>query len=223
MKVHILQHTDETTPGLTLDWLRERKQSFGLTRFFLGESLPKIDDFDFLVICGGGMGAYEEKKYEWLKAEKELIKNSIENEKVVVGLCLGAQLIASSLGAEVKKHEGWEIGWHDVEIKNSVNAQTEKLKVFQYHQDTFSLPPRAELFATNEFCKNQGFTIGEKVIGVQFHPEASAEWVKELAEDPDFPSGEMVQRPIEMISDTRFMPQQKQWYFDQLDRLAEKI
>jgi GMP synthase-like glutamine amidotransferase len=217
MKVQILQHTKETTPGLTIDWLKSRKLPWAQTCFHLGDSVPSINDFDLLIVCGGGMGAYEDKAYPWMQKEKDLIRKSIEIGKSVVGLCLGSQLIASSLGAEVKKHVGWEVGWHDVEIKDFG-----KLKAFQFHQDTFDVPAQAELFATNSFCKNQGFKIGKNVFGVQFHPEATAKWIKELAKDPDFPVGDHVQPARKMLADANYISSQQNWFFAELDRLAIK-
>jgi GMP synthase-like glutamine amidotransferase len=217
MKVHILQHTDETSSGLTMDWLSSRKIDWKQTRFFLNESLPQTEDFDFLVVCGGAMGAYEEDKFPWLKQEKAFIKKSIEQGKSVVGLCLGSQLIANALGAEVKKHSDWEIGWHDVEIKNFG-----ALTAFQYHQDTFQLPARAERIATNAFCTNQGFKIGERILGVQFHPEATREWIAHCANDNELPTTGNVQTTEEILSRISNMTRQQEWFFNQLDEIKKK-
>jgi GMP synthase-like glutamine amidotransferase len=216
MKVHILQHTNETTSGLTIDWLKSRNIEWKQTRFYLDEELPRTEDVDFLVICGGAMGAYDEAKHPWLTSEKAFIKKCVDQEKTIVGLCLGSQLIANSLGAKVKKHSGWEIGWHEVEIKNFGSLTT-----FQYHQDTFQLPSRAVRIATNAFCENQGFMIGEKIIGVQFHPEATEEWIAYCADDPELPTSGNVQTTKEMLSKLSNVAKQREWYFSELDRLAK--
>ncbi len=218
MKVHILQHTDETDSGLTMDWLNSRNLEWTQTRFFLDETLPRIEDVDFLVVCGGAMGAYEDDRFLWMKQEKAFIKKCAELDKSVVGLCLGAQLIASSLGAAVKKHTNWEIGWHDVEIKNFG-----RLTAFQYHQDTFALPPRADRIATNTFCENQGFVIGEKILGVQFHPEATAEWITYCANDPELPITGNVQTTEEMINQISNVEKQRDWFFKQLDLVNQNV
>jgi GMP synthase-like glutamine amidotransferase len=81
MKVHILQHTDETSSGLTMDWLKSRDLDWNQTRFFLNESLPAIEAFDMLVVCGGAMGAYDENKFPWLREEKAFIKKCVEQNK----------------------------------------------------------------------------------------------------------------------------------------------
>jgi GMP synthase-like glutamine amidotransferase len=119
--------------------------------------------------------------------------------------------------SKINKHSAWEIGWHDVEIKNFGS-----LTAFQYHQDTFQLPPRAERIATNRFCENQGYKIGERILGVQFHPEATAEWIAYCANDPELPTTGNVQSTEEMLSQLAKVTTQRDWYFNQLDEIKSK-
>jgi GMP synthase-like glutamine amidotransferase len=215
MKIHILQHTPDSKPGLALEWLASHKLEYSITRFFKGESLPASGDVDFLIICGGAMGAYEDSAYSWMAAEKKFLKQCLDEKKIIFAICLGSQLIASALGAEVKRHTDWEIGWHDIQF---VSGET--LRVFEYHQDTFTLPPGAELIASNPFCKNQAYRLGPNVIATQFHPEATDEWIRIHAEDPELPIAPHAQSKTAMLEGrSKYLPKQRDWFFKELDRL----
>ena len=166
-------------------WARAKGYAITKTRFYEGEELPLPDSFDWLVIVGGTMSVYEEAKYPWLASEKKFIKKAIAADKVVLGICLGAQLISEALGGNVRKNPCKEIGWFPVslteETKDSpvFSALPGRFMAFQWHGDTFSIPPGARRLATSEACPNQAFEIG-RAIGVQFHPESSEESIERL-------------------------------------------
>ena len=217
MKIHIFQHTKLSTPGSVTEWLKERKLEATTTRFFEGDSLPNVEDVDFLIICGGGMGVHDEQDHPWLVEEKKFIRRCLDEGKSIFGICLGAQLIAHVKGAEVKKHKHWEVGWHPIEIEGYG-----RLNCFQYHQDTFDIPQGARKFATNDITSNQGFMIGENVIAVQFHPEADEVKVDVYSNDCTA-SGEFVQTREAMMNGCHFISEQKAWMFSQLDKLTSRL
>ncbi|MEN6385643.1 MAG: type 1 glutamine amidotransferase [Phycisphaerales bacterium] len=186
MKVHWLQHLPFEGLGSMGEYFNEKNIPSTSTHFYLNQSLPSIDSFDWLIIMGGAMSANDDDKYSWLADEKKFIKQAIDAGKVVIGVCLGAQLIAACLGAKVYKNENKEIGWFDLipssEAKNTILAScfSEKINAYHWHGDTFDLPKGATLLASSKVTKNQGFIIGTKVIGFQFHLETNYKYAKAL-------------------------------------------
>jgi GMP synthase-like glutamine amidotransferase len=215
MRIHILQHTIETPPGSVLDWLKARGHSFSITRFFAADALPEAKDIDWLIICGGGMGVHDIDRYPWLENEKRLIKAVIERGSVVLGLCLGGQLIAEACGADVRRHAHWEVGWHPVKFEDGC-----ELTVFQFHQDTFGIPNGATRLASNAICANQGFIYKERVVGLQFHPEATETWVRSCASEREYPAGPHVQTPDQVLARLDALAPLREWFFALLDRMC---
>ena len=111
MNIHCIQHVPFENPGSIGDWIKHKGYRLSTTRLYGGESLPDIDPIDWVIIMGGPMGIYDEDKYPWLKEEKVFIKNALDKGKVVIGICLGAQLIAGVLGAKIYKNRYREIGY----------------------------------------------------------------------------------------------------------------
>lgn len=174
MRIHFIQHVPFEHPGSITDWAEEYRHITSYTKVFNDATFPSLNDFDMLVIMGGPMGVYEEDRYAWMKAEKLFIKQSIEAKKKVLGICLGAQLVAEALGAKVFPHTSKEIGWLPAE--KVINHQlTEHLPqtftTFHWHGDTFALPENfIHLFKTKA-CEQQGFVFENRVSGLQFHME----------------------------------------------------
>jgi GMP synthase-like glutamine amidotransferase len=185
MKVHVLQHASFEGPANIEAWARQR--GFTLSKTFLfdqGFKLPAVNSFDLLVIMGGPMGVNEEQKFPWLKAEKKLIAETIAAKKKIVGICLGAQLVAQALGANVFPQKHKEIGWFPVETLNAVPPISEAIPsphlVFHWHGDTFDLPPGAHRFARSPVCENQAFLWSDLVLGLQFHLEVQPDNVRDF-------------------------------------------
>jgi GMP synthase-like glutamine amidotransferase len=179
MHCHCLQHVSFETPGLLLDVLREKGYSLGITALYLGEELPPVKDFETLIIMGGPMSVHDEKLFPWLRAEKELIGDAIKNGKKVLGICLGAQLIAEVAGARVYPNKEKEIGFWPVQW---IDRPGEDEVFFHWHGETFDLPAGAGLLASTQACTNQAFRMGDNVLGIQFHPEVTPQLIKDMVE-----------------------------------------
>ena len=178
MKVHFLQHMSFEGPGRLLNFF-EPRHDVSICHVYGNDPLPAVDDFDWLIIMGGSMGVHDEKLFPWMRAEKKLIHAAIAAEKRVLGICLGAQLIADVLGATVSRNRHREIGWFPVfrspELEKTALASVfaPAFEVFQWHGDTFSIPKGASAIGSSAACDNQGFIIDERIVALQFHLEAT--------------------------------------------------
>ncbi len=135
---------------------------------------PKLSDV--VVFLGGPIGAYQEDAYPFLAQERALAERCLERDQAVVGICLGAQIMARALGAKVYPGERPEIGWAPITLseegRHSWLAPLEETEaVFHWHGDTFDLPAGARHLASTEICRNQAFSWGSHALALQFHPE----------------------------------------------------
>ena len=210
MNVHYFQHVPFEGLGSIEQWIKAKSAHISATKFYKDTYLPQVDEIDWLIIMGGPMSVNDEQTYSWLPKEKKFIAEAIEHGKIVLGICLGAQLIASALGAQVFPNRNREIGWFPIEcLTQSKNTSLQNIipspmEVFHWHGDTFDLPAHAVHLAWSEGCDNQAFCIGERVLGLQFHLEATPLTIKSLAEkcQNDLVPGRYVQSATEMLSDT---------------------
>lgn len=181
MKIHHLQHVPFEGLGSMEAVLKEKGHQLSSTHLYSNQVLPLVNDIDWLIIMGGPMGIYDEENHPWLKAEKKFIKDAIHSGKIVLGICLGAQLIADVLGARVYRNTHREIGWFDIrrsaEAEHTVlsKALPEQAEVFHWHGDTFDIPEGATLLTGSAACKNQGFIMDDRVVAFQFHMETTLE------------------------------------------------
>jgi len=133
---------------------------------------------------GGPMSANDERELSWLVSEKEFIRRCIQSGKSVLGICLGAQLIANAMGARVYRNRFKEIGWFPVEgmpsSDSSLFSFPPTFEAFHWHGETFSLPRGAIRIARSEGCANQAFQLGRSVIGLQFHLETTPETARQM-------------------------------------------
>lgn len=186
MKVHVLQHVPFEGIGSMALWLDEQCADVSYTRFFEDHALPQAIEFDLIIVMGGPMSVNDEASLPWLRPEKQFIRDAIEQGLSVLGVCLGAQLIASALGARVYSNPQKEIGWFQIEATPSVTNTfhfPEKFIVFQWHGETFDLPSGAVRLAKSIICENQAFQIGQHVIGLQFHLETTPESVQAILDN----------------------------------------
>lgn len=185
MNILIIKHIDIEGPGLIEYCLNQKKIPYRILNLEGNARLPKIDDLSHIILLGGPMNVYEEDRYPFLKDEDLFIKEAIQRGKVILGICLGAQLIAKALGAKIFKAPLKEIGWYDVSLTGigSSDPIFSKLPntfpVFQWHEDTFEIPHAGKLIATSPSVPNQAFRYGENTYGLQFHLEVTEEMIKE--------------------------------------------
>ena len=188
MKVHYIQHASFEGINCLSPWFNKQGHQVTGSHLYRGDVLPSVDSFDWLVVLGGPMSVHCTEAHPWLVAEKKLIQQAIDNKKIVLGICLGGQLIANVLGATVKKNKYKEIGWHTIqrcdEIENSVlkGIFPKQMSMFHWHGDTFDIPAGATPIASSTACLNQGYVIGDRIVGLQCHPETTPEFIKYLAE-----------------------------------------
>lgn len=208
MKIHYLQHVPFEGLGNIEKWAIANHHSISSTKLYANDALPLMEDLDFLIIMGGPMNIYEEDKYPWLTTEKKLIEQAIQQNKIVLGICLGSQLIADVLGAKVYKGNYPEIGWFPVtqteEAKKSdiFSLLPEKFPVFHWHGDTFELPNNATHLAYSEACQNQAFSYGKKVVALQCHLESTPDNLQQMIKhcSDEFVEGKYIQKPEEILS-----------------------
>ena len=178
VKVHVLQHVPFEGVGSIHSWLTQRRASVSYTRFYEKSALPEIADVDLVIAMGGPMSVNDEVSLPWLKDEKRFILQAVQAGRPVVGICLGAQLIAGALGARVYPAPCKEIGWFPIESTSDAAGLfrfPKTVPVFHWHGETFDLPPGSTKLARSAGCENQAFQVGSNVIGLQFHLETTPE------------------------------------------------
>lgn len=226
MRAHYLQHVPFEGLGSIESWLQNAGYEISSTQFFSSEVLPDVEDIDFLVVMGGPMSATDETEYPWLINEKKVIRRAIEAGKPVLGICLGAQLMANAMGGKVFKNPVKEIGWFPVEAVESENTSAfqfpQEIAVFHWHGETFSLPKGAVQIAESKGCKNQAFQIGSNAIGMQFHLETTPLSARAMVENcrNELVEDEYIQSEAEILS----APQERYSLINSLmDRVLEYL
>jgi GMP synthase-like glutamine amidotransferase len=186
MRAHALQHVPFEGLGSIEPWLRAAGYEITTTRFFESAELPAVSEVDFVVAMGGPMSVNDERELPWLVDEKRFIAECIAAGKPVLGVCLGAQLIASALGAKVYRNPEREIGWLPIEATpgagDDVFRFPDRIDVFHWHGETFDLPAGAARLASSTACVNQAFQVGRAAIGLQFHLETTPESARLIVE-----------------------------------------
>lgn len=202
MRIQSFFHVPFEGLGSIADWAAARGHVVTATPWYGGGNAPSSDAYDWLIVMGGPMGVYDEREYPWLVDEKRAVAAAIAAGKRVLGVCLGAQLIASVLGARVYRNAHKEIGWFPIaltsdgavtrtgqalatiasppalsatngERRTTNNDQRATSPVFHWHGDTFDLPAGAAHVARSEACEHQAFSLDDRVVGLQFHLETT--------------------------------------------------
>jgi GMP synthase (glutamine-hydrolysing) len=184
-KIAIFQHVPNEPSGYFETIFHESDIPFEYIRLYDTYEVPPLMDASHLLFMGGPMSVNDEDKYPWLKQEKELIRRSVKTGQKVLGICLGAQLIASAHGARVY-HFVHEIGWHPLNrVMNApgiFSSFPEQFHVFQLHEETFEIPCRGHLLAYGQNVRNQAF-VYRTALGLQFHLEMTDAIIREWSKD----------------------------------------
>jgi GMP synthase-like glutamine amidotransferase len=220
MRTHYFQHVSFEDPAHLITWAKKRRFYLTGSRLDQPLSLPAVESFDALIIMGGPMGVHDENRYPWIKTEKQFIESAIDSNKKVMGICLGAQLIADVLGARIYKSREREIGWfpvHFPEARNQIpiiRDFPQLLMAFHWHGDTFDLPRDAIRLGSSDACQNQAFIYDHQIIGLQFHLEGTQESIKRLIDHcgDDLKPGRFVQS-AEVIGRLTSSWEQSSWRY----------
>jgi GMP synthase-like glutamine amidotransferase len=180
LKIAALFHVSFEKLGLIEDWILDRDHSLTEFHLYVDPRLPDIAEFDMMILMGGPMSVNDEKQFPWLAREKELIRQCRESEKPVLGICLGAQLIASALGNKIFRGQHAEIGWFPVEFHTAAAEKflprlPSKATVFHWHGETFDLPGGSILLSSSAITPVQAFLAYGKILALQFHLEIKPE------------------------------------------------
>ena len=216
MRLHTLEHDDWDFSRTNITrWVDKKGHQMASTNVFKSAPFPKLDDFDWLMVMGGSMHAWEVDSHAWLKPEKDFIAEVVEAGKVVIGICFGAQLLAETLGGNVFTNEEPEIGWYPVSITDEgrqsflFDGLPETFTTFHWHSDHFSLGSGCVCLATSQPTANQAFVRPDlPVVGLQFHPEYTRRMIHYFSEEfgdlmiPDT----FVAGPDAVIKQTKEMP-----------------
>lgn len=205
MRVSWLQHADFEGLGCIESWLLERGHRVDGAALYRGAVPPVPDGFDALIVMGGPMNVHQHQAHPWLAREKAAIRAALAARKRVLGICLGAQLIADALGATVRRNAEREIGWWPVELNDAGRAQLPSLPsrftAFHWHEDSYALPQGAQCLAGSAACAQQAFSYdGGRVLGLQFHLEVRLDDARRWFEHERPPGARYVQTPEQILA-----------------------
>ena len=189
MRIQLIEHDPEDFSRTNISfWAAAKGHQVNQTFICNNEKLPPVDSFDWLMVMGGSQNAWDDQGYSWLPEEKAYVSEAVARNKLFLGICFGAQLLAEALGGKIFPNDNKEIGWHEV----SLNRQGRKSFLFQdvpssfvtfhWHSDHFSLPDDCTRLASSQPTENQAFVCsGRPAVGLQFHPEYTREMVRYYA------------------------------------------
>ena len=222
MRIHFLQHATFEGPAYLETLARANGAALTGSHVYAGEKLPDAAGIDLLAVLGGPMGVHDEAEHPWLTGEKRFIGKVIDSGAAVVGVCLGAQLIAEVMGARVYRNPHREIGWFPVTSETGARTSRvgrsfpDEFMAFHWHGDTFELPAGAVHLVRSAACANQAFIAEDRILGLQFHLEVTPASIRILHENcrSDIDGSRFVQGVEEILNTA---------HIDGCNRLFEKI
>jgi GMP synthase-like glutamine amidotransferase len=189
MRWHCLQHAAFEGPAQLSTWVHRKGYRLSRTRLWKDATFPAQDEFDGLFILGGPMNVYEDAKHSWLVPERAFIERTMGGGKPILGVCLGAQLIASVLGGRVTEMSNKEIGWFPVKLTQAgrdsclFRGFPSCFTALHWHGDCFAVPSGAVHAARSDGCEQQAFIYGDRIVGLQFHLETSREGIAAMIQN----------------------------------------
>jgi len=184
-----LKHVDSEGPGTWQEFLSYKSpMNYRIVELHKGDSLPPLDKCEAVISLGGTMNVYEVAKYPFLEYEEEVLKKALKVNIPILGICLGAQILAKVCGSRITRAKIKEMGWRKLRLTKAGSKDPlfmglpAELDVFQWHQDTFEIPEGALHLAETKSCPNQAFRIGENAYGLQFHIEVTPAMIKSWIE-----------------------------------------
>jgi len=216
MSILICKNISSEGPGTIEDFLRSKEIQYTIVDLYKGESLPSdAGRFDTLVMLGGPMSVNDDLQY--IRDEEHLVRDFAARGKKIFGICLGAQIMAKALGAQVRKVPGQEVGWLPIKFSEeglrdpliqglATHPATEvidrAIPVFHWHGETFDLPHGAIRIASSRACENQAFQVGSGVIGLQFHLETTPQTARDIVNNcrDELVPGEFIQPESVILS-----------------------
>src|SRR5665213_4041521 len=185
-KVTCFQHIDCEGPGTLFNVLKSRNIRIETIKTYKGDAVAE-NLGDGLIVLGGPMGVYEEKKFPWMTLELNAIREFLKKGKPILGICLGSQMLAYAAGAQVFRGAIPEVGWYPIQLTPEGHFDSlflgfpPEFNAFHWHGDTFTLPPQAIRLAGSHYYPNQIFKVGQNAFGFQCHLEVTEEMVKSWA------------------------------------------
>jgi len=214
MRIHCFQHVAFEGLGCIEDWITKKGHHLKYTSFFKNDPLPHIDDYDILIVMGGPMSFDDDAKYSWMTKEREHIKTLLKYEKTILGICLGAQLIADAIDGSARHGISGEIGWFPVkfyaERKNKgLDFIPDDHTVLHWHGDTFKTPANAVRLASTREYPNQAFLYRNNVMGMQFHIEMDEKSVRAIVENigNELAEAPLVQDEQQIMEGLKYVPE----------------
>ncbi len=191
MKAIVLMHVESEGPGTLGTFLQNHGVEIETRKLYAKDPVPtEISGLDAVISMGGPMNVYEEDEYPFLKDETDFLRQAIDDGIPVMGVCLGAQMIAKACGKKVYRAPEEEVGWCEISLTEMAREDylfkdlPSPLTVFQWHGDTFDVPDGGVLLASSEVCENQAFRY-KNAYGLQFHVEVTGDMLEEWFEDSD--------------------------------------
>jgi len=214
MDIHWLQHVPFEGLGCISSWAEKKHHNLLATRLWAGDRLPSPARVRMLLVMGGPMGVYDEGTVDWLTPEKQFISQVIQNGCPAIGICLGAQLIAEVVGAEVYRNPQKEIGWFPVESVETApppfsTVFPREMNVLHWHGDTFDVPPGGILLGSSKACVNQAYMVEDRILGLQYHLEMTPAGLHDIVSNcrHELVRGAWIQTEQQIIQNSAYLQQ----------------